>query len=456
MAPDSTNPATPKQIYDIGMTTAAMVDACKQHTLYTWSAGDAVNPLPIARAEGCYIYTPEGQKILDFNAQLMSVLIGHQHPRVIAAMKKQLDELIFVYPQTATPVRARLATLLTQIVPGMQSFFFTLGGAEANENAIKLARQFTGRHKILSRYRSYHGGTNLTMQLTGDPRRWTSEPGAPGIVRVMDPQPYSYSFGATDEEKTEHNLRYLEEVIQYENPGNIAAMIIETVTGTNGVLIPPKGYLPGLRKLLDKYGILLICDEVMAGFGRTGKMMAYEHFGVTPDLVTMAKGLTSSYFPLGAVGMKAAIHDYFQKNTFQGGLTYNSHPVGLATAEAVLQVTLDEKLVENAAAMGHVMREEMDRLKGKHPSVSEGRNIGLFGMIDVRKNSKGEPLAPYNGSHPAMGKLAAFFKQEGLFTFVRWASFTCNPPLTITEAQLREGFAIIDRGLDITDAVYEG
>jgi taurine--2-oxoglutarate transaminase len=448
--------ATPAQKFDIGMTTAEMVRLCKEHTLYTWTAGNAVNPLPIASAEGVYIYTPEGQRILDFNAQLMSVLIGHQHPRVIAAMKKQLDELIFVYPQTATPVRARLGKMLTEVVPGMSSFFFTLGGAEANENAVKMARQYTGRFKILSRYRSYHGGTNLTMNLTGDPRRWSSEPGAPGIIRVMDPQPYSYSFGDTPEEKVDNNLRMLEEIIQYENPNSIAAMICETVTGTNGVLVPPADYFPRLKALLDKYGILLICDEVMAGFGRTGKMMAYEHFGIQPDMVTMAKGLTSSYFPLGAVGMTKKIHDFFQSTTFFGGLTYNSHPVGLATAEAVLQVTIDEKLVENAATMGKVMRAEMDRLQTKHPSMAEGRNIGLFGMIDVRKNAKNEPLAPYNGSHPKMNELAAFFKQEGLFTFVRWASFTCNPPLCITEQQLRDGFAIIDRGLDITDQAFEG
>ncbi len=438
------------------MSTADMISACKEHTMYTWSAGDAVNPLPIARAEGVYLYTPEGQKILDFNAQLMSVLIGHAHPRVIAAMKRQLDELIFVYPQTATQVRARVAKLLHEIVPGMQSFFFTLGGAEANENAVRAARLFTGRHKILARYRSYHGGTNLTMMLTGDPRRWPSEPGSPGIVHVMDPTPYNFSFGATDEERCENHLIYLEEVIQYEGPHTIAAMIAETVTGTNGVLVPPKGWFKKLRAMLDKYGILLICDEVMAGMGRTGKMLAYEHFDFVPDMVTLAKGLTSSYFPLGCVGMSKKIHEHFKKNVFWGGLTYNSHPVGLATAEAVIRVMLDEKMVENSAKMGLIMREEMDRLQAKHPSVSEGRNIGLFGMMDIRKNSKNEPIAPYNGSHPAITKLAGFFKENGLFTFSRWSSFTCNPPLCITEAQLREGFAIIDRGLEITDAVFEG
>ncbi len=438
------------------MPTQQMIDACKQHTLYTWSAGNTVNPLPIARAEGVYIWTPEGQKILDFNSQLMSVLVGHAHPKVIAAMKRQLDELIFVYPQTATQVRARLATLLTKLVPGMDAFFFTLGGAEANENAIKMARLYTGRHKILARYRSYHGGTNLTMQLTGDPRRWSSEPGSPGIIHVMDPTPYEFSFGKTDAEKSEGWFTYFEEVLAYEGPQNIAAFIVETVTGTNGVLVPPDGWFPRLRKLLDKHGILLICDEVMAGMGRTGKMLAYDHFGIRPDLVTLAKGLTSSYFPLGAVGMTHAIHEHFQKNMYPGGLTYNSHPVGLATAEAVLHVMIDEGMIENAAKMGAVMRSEMDRLQKKHPSVADGRNIGLFGMIDIRKNSKGESIAPYNGAHPAMAKLGTFFRENGLFTFVRWSSFTCNPPLCITEAQLKEGFAIIDRGLEITDAVFEG
>ncbi len=437
-----------------GMSSQEMIDLCKKHTMYTWSAGDQVAPLPIARAEGVYLYTPEGRRILDFNSQLMSVLVGHGHPKVIAAMKAQLDELIYVYPQTATEVRARLGKLLSEVVPGdLNHFFFTLGGAEANENAVRAARLFTGKHKILARYRSYHGGTHLTLSLTGDPRRWPSEPQSPGVVHVMDPQPYTYSFGDSDEEKASKNLEYLEEVIQYEGPHTIAAMIIETVTGTNGMLPPPKGYLKGLKELLQKYQILLICDEVMAGMGRTGKMLAFEHGGIVPDLVTLAKGLTSSYFPLGAVGLSDRIADHFRKNVFSGGLTYNSHPLGLATAEAVINVMREEKLVENAARLQPVVRAEMDRLQARHPSFKEGRVLGLFGMIDLQKNTRGEPLAPYNGSHPAMGKLAAFFRDNGLFTFTRWGSFTVNPPLCITEEQLKEGFAIIDRGLEITDAV---
>jgi len=376
---------------------------------------------------------------------------------VVKAIQEQAAKLIYTYPGTATEVRARLGARLAELVPGdINTFFFTLGGAEANENAIRAVKQYTGRSKILARYRSYHGATSATLQLTGDPRRWPAEPGMPGVVHVMDPWPYDYSFGSTDEEITANNLTYLEEVIRYEGPHTIAAMFIETVTGTNGVLTPPKGYLKGLRALLDKYGILLVCDEVMAGFGRTGKLLAYEHGDIVPDIVTLAKGLTSSYAPLGCMGLRDHIADYFRKNVFSGGLTYNSHALCLGTALAAIDVMIDEGMVENAVAMGAVMRTEMDRLKAKHPSVREGRQIGLFGMIDIQKNSRGERIAPYNGGHPAMNDLGKFFKDNGLFTFIRWGSFMCNPPLCITKDELLEGFEIIDRGLAITDAVFEG
>ncbi len=439
------------------MNTQEMIDLCKRHTLFSWAAREAVQPLPISAAEGVYLIQPDGNRILDFNSQLMSVNIGHSHPRVVAAMKAAMDGLIYAFPHSATPVRARVSKRLAELVPGdINTFYFTLGGAEANENAIKFARLFTGRHKVLSRYRSYHGATNLCMQMTGDPRRWANEPGAPGFVRVMDPWPYSYSFGDTEEEITARNLQYLEETIMYEGPQTIAAMIIETVTGTNGVLPPPAGYLQGLRALLDKHGILLICDEVMAGWGRTGRLFAFEHGGIVPDIVTMAKGMTSSYMPLGAVGVSDRIAAHFDSNVFWGGLTYNSHPLSLATAEAVIDVIISEGLVENAARLGGVMRAEMDRLTAAHPSVKVGRNIGLFGMIDVQKNSAGDLIAGYNGSHPAMKALAAFFRAENLFTFVRWSHFMCNPPLCITQEQMMEGFAIIDRGLAITDDAFEG
>ena len=439
------------------MDTAAMIEACLKHTMYTWTASDRVNPMPIERTEGVWMYGPDGDKWLDFNSQLMSVNIGHAHPRVREAMKAQIDKLLYVFPGTATEVRAKLGMRLAELVPGdINTFFFTLGGAEANENAIKAVRQFTGRFKILSRYRSYHGATNATMQLTGDPRRIPNEPGAPGFIKVMDPWPYDYRFGENDAEIVANNLRYLEEIIMYEGPDTIAAMFIETVTGTNGVLPPPKGYLRGLKDLLEKYGILLVCDEVMAGWGRTGKRFAFEHGGIVPDVVTMAKGLTSSYAPLGCMGVSDRIADHFRNNVFWGGLTYNSHPLGLATALAVIDVMEDEGLIENAARLEKVMRSEMDRLKAKHRSVREGRCIGLFGMIDVQRNSAGDRIAPYNGSHPAMVELGAFFRENGLFTFIRWGSFMCNPPLCITEEQLRYGFEIIDRGLDITDRAFEG
>ncbi|EDM80708.1 4-aminobutyrate transaminase [Plesiocystis pacifica SIR-1] len=439
------------------MTSDEMIQTCLEHTMFSWTATGKVSPLPIARAEGVYMYTPEGKRILDFNSQLMCVNVGHGHPKVIAAMKQAAEGLTYVFPGAATEPRARLAKRLAELCPGdIDTFFFTLSGAESNENAIKAARLFTGRFKILSSYRSYHGATNACMQLTGDPRRIHNEPGSPGFVHVMPPWPYDYSFGDDEEQITAQHLRYLEETIMYEGPETIAAMFVETVTGTNGILPPPKGWLQGLRALLDRYGILMVCDEVMCGWGRTGKLFAVEHYDVVPDILTMAKGLTSSYVPLGAMGVRRKIAEHFREHVFWGGLTYNAHAYACAVALAAIDVLVGEGMVENAAKQGAVMREEMDRLIAKHPSAREGRCIGLFGMMDVQKNAAGESIAPYNGTHPAMGRLAQFFRDEGLFTFVRWGSFMCNPPLCITEEQLREGFAIIDRGLDITDEVYEG
>ncbi len=433
-----------------------MIRLCKRHSLYTWAAQKNVSPLPVAKAQGVFFWTPEGKRYIDFNSQLMCVNIGHAHPKVIAAMKRALDDVVFVYPQTATEARARLSEKLAKILPGtLKTFYYTMGGAEANENAIKIVRDVTGRQKILSRYRSYHGATNATLQLTGDPRRWASEPGMPGVIRVMDPRPYEFSFGKTEEEMTAGNLRYLEEIIQYEGPKTIAAMFIESVTGTNGILKPPKGYLKGLKELLGRHGILLVCDEVMCGFGRTGRMFGFEHGDIVPDVVTMAKGLTSAYFPLGAVALRDDLAAHYEDKVFYGGATYNSHPLGLATALAVLEVLEEERLVENAARLEKVVRAEMDRLQAKHPSMKEGRCIGLFGMIDLQKNARGEPLAPFNGTSPAMARLAKHFDESGLFTFVRWGSFMCNPPLCITEEQLREAFSIIDRGLDLTDEAFE-
>jgi len=434
-----------------------MIDACKEHTLFSWKARGSVAPMPITHAEGIYLYGPSGERWIDFNSQLMSVNIGHSHPKVVQAMKEAADGLIYAFPLAATPSRAALSKKLASLMPeDLNTFFFTLGGAEANENAIKLARLYTGRHKILSRYRSYHGATNATMQLTGDPRRWANEPGAPGFIKVMDPTPYNYSFGSDDAEIVKNNLQYLEEVIQYEGPHNIAAMFIETVTGTNGILPPPKGYLQGLRALLDKYDILLVCDEVMAGWGRTGKLFAFEHGDIVPDIVCMAKGLTSSYVPLGAVAMKDSIAKHFDENVFWGGLTYNAHSFACAVALATINVLLDEGMVENAARLGPIMRGHMETLKAKHPSVKAHRNIGLFGMVDLQQDERGTPMAPYNGSHPAMAAFSKHLAANGLFTFCRWGSFMCNPPLCITEEQLEESFSIIDEALEICDRVVTG
>jgi taurine--2-oxoglutarate transaminase len=439
------------------MDSKEMIDLCTKHSLFSWSATGKVDPIAVARAEGCYFWTPEGKRFLDWNSQLMSVNIGHGHPKVIEAIQKQAATLAYAYPGMATEPRARLSKRLSELVPGdINTFFYTLGGAEANENAIKAARLFTGRHKILVRYRSYHGATHGVMSLTGDPRRWPNEPGMAGVVRVMDPHPYDYSFGDTEDEVVANNLRYLEEIISYEGPHTIAAMFIETVTGTNGILAPPKGYLPGLKKLLEKHGILLVCDEVMCGWGRTGKLFAFEHGGIVPDILTMAKGLTSSYLPLGVMGVSDRIASHFRENVFYGGLTYNAHPMLLACALAAIEVLVGEKMVENSAKMGEVMHAHMERMQKKHKCVRGHRNIGLFGLIELRKNSKNERLVPYAGSHPAMGKLAAFFKDQGLFTMLQWSTVMCNPPLCIDEKQIAEGFEIVDRGLSIVDEAFEG
>ncbi len=442
---------------DPPMTGPEMVQLCLDHTLYSWSKADGLAPTPVSRAEGIYFWTPEGKRYVDWNSQLMSVNIGHAHPKVIAAMKDQLDELIFVHPGTATAPRARLGKLMAELSPGdIDCFFYTLGGAEANENAIRAARLYTKRHKVMSFYRSYHGGTNLTVALTGDPRRWANEPAPPGVVHAHGPFPWAFDFGKTDAEICANHLRYLEDTIAMEGPETLAAILIESVTGTNGILIPPPGWLQGLRALCDRHGILLICDEVMAGYGRTGRWYAFEHGNIVPDIVTMAKGLTSSYFPVGAVGFRRKIADHFRNNVFWGGLTYNAHPVGLATAEAVLRVMIEEKIVENAAAMELVMREELAKLAARHPTVKTSRVIGLFGIVELQRDSKGTPMAGYNAGAPAMTALAKAFDAAGIYTVVRWNGFMCNPPLNITEAQIRETFAVIDRCLEVTHAAFEG
>jgi taurine--2-oxoglutarate transaminase len=426
-----------------------IVDLSRKHTLYEWSAQSKVDPIPVASAKGIYFYTPEGKRFIDFNSQLMSVNIGHGDPRVIQAISDQAATLAYANPFMATEVRARLGAKLAEITPGdIDTFFFTNGGAEANENAIKLARFFTGRHKIIARYRSYHGATAGAISLTGDPRRWAAEPGIPGVVHVLDP----YHGIERGWESAESSLAMIEETIQLEGPNTIAAFILEPVTGTNGILVPPDGYLVGLRKLCDKYGILMIADEVMSGFGRTGTWFAVDHWKVVPDLLCMAKGLTSSYLPLGAVGMRHHIAQHFQDKVFYGGLTYNSHPMGCAAALATIRVYEEDGLIDNAKKMGAVLKQLGAEMQAKHPSVGAVRSIGLFGIVELIRNRKTrQPMAPFNGTSDEMAALGRSFREQGLYTFVRWNTFFTNPPLCINEQQMREAFAIIDRALEITD-----
>ncbi|MGE3403239.1 MAG: aminotransferase class III-fold pyridoxal phosphate-dependent enzyme [Vicinamibacterales bacterium] len=430
------------------MTGAEMIALSKKHTIFEWSAQGAFEPIPVAKAKGVYFWTPEGKRFLDFNSQLMCVNIGHGDPRVVKAIQQQAEVLPYANPFMATEPRARLGAKLAELTPGdIDVFFFTNGGAEANENAFKIARVVTGRQKILARYRSYHGATGGVINATGDPRRW-SQPPAAGIVHVLDP----YHGIQQGWDGVEQSLRYLEEVIQLEGPQTIAAFILETVTGTNGILVPPDGYLQGVRALCDKHGILMIADEVMAGFGRTGKWFAVEHWNVVPDLMTIAKGLTSAYVQLGAVGMRRSIAEKFRDAPFPGGLTYNSHPLACQTALATIAVMEEDRLVERAVERGALMALLLADLQARHPCVGAVRSIGLFGIVElVRNRSTMEPMAPFNGSSPEMAAVSRFFRDEGLYTFVRWNYFFTNPPLSITEEELREGFAIIDRALAIAD-----
>jgi taurine--2-oxoglutarate transaminase len=379
----------------------------------------------------------------------MSVNIGHGDRRVIDAITEQATKLQYVTPAFATEIRARLGQKLAEILPGdLDKVFFTLGGAEAIENAIKLARHHTGRHKVLARYRAYHGATFGAMTLTGDPRRWANEPGLVGVVRYPD----THRWGEKEPRSADEALNGLEDVIRYEGPHTIAAVFLETIVGTNGILIPPDGYLQGVRDICTRNGILMVCDEVMAGFGRTGRWFAVDHWDVVPDLMTMAKGLTSSYLPLGGVAMGHEIAEAFESRMFYGGLTYSSHPISLAAALATIRVYEEDDLIGNSRRLGPAMRAHHERLASKHPSVGAHRNIGLFGIIDlVRSQDPWTPLTPYNGTSDEMKAIGKFFRDNGLYTFAPNNSIHTNPPLCITEEQLAEGFDIIDRALDIAD-----
>ena len=430
-----------------------------EHSFWTWSAQGKVAPIPVKTAKGVYFWDVDGKRYLDFNSMTMCVNIGHGDERVIEAIVAQARELPYAGPPMASRPRAALGKLLAEICPdSLDKFLFTLGGADANENAVKLARAYTGKHKILARYRSYHGATAGAMALTGDPRRLAWEPLLmPGVVHFLDPYRYRSTFHRLNPDIPEAEfcqdfLNHLEEIIRFEGPETIAAILLETVTGTNGIIIPPDGYLAGVRTLCDRYGILLICDEVMSGFGRTGKWFAVEHWNVVPDMMTMAKGLTSAYAPLGAVAMKAEIADYFEDQVFQSGLTYNAHPISLAAATANIQVMQEDRLIEHAAAMGPVLHRLLNDLGEQHSSVGEVRSIGLFGVIELVKDRQTkEPLAPYNGSSPQMVAVRKFCLDHGLYVYTHWHTVLVIPPLIISEAQLQEGFAVLDQALEIAD-----
>ncbi len=436
-----------------------IVSLSLRHNFWTWSAQARVQPIPVVRAEGVYFWDASGKRYLDFNSMVMCSNIGHGNPAVIEAIVEQARELVFAGPGMATKPRALLGALLAEITPGdLNRFLYTLGGADANENAVKLARAYTGRHKILSRYRSYHGATHGAMALTGDPRRWPWEPNLmPGVVHFLDPYRYRSAFhrnrpDVSEAEFCQDYLNHLEEVIQLEGPQTIAAVLIETVTGTNGVIVPPEGYLQGVRALCDRYGLLLICDEGMSGFGRTGAWFAVDYWNVVPDLMTMAKGLTSGYAPLGAVAMREDIAAFFNERVYQGGLTYNGHPLSLAAAIANIRVMQQERLVERARALGPVMAAHLRNLGEEHPSVGDVRSIGLFGVIELVRNRRTrEPMAPFNGTSPEMEAVRRHLLERGLFLYTHWHTLLLLPPLIITEQQLAKGFALLDEALAIAD-----
>lgn len=436
----------------------------KEHIFYTWSAQAKVNPIAVRHAKGVYFWDVNDKRYLDFNSMTMCVNIGHGDKRVIKAMQDQAAKLPYAAPGMTTRIRALASKIVADVTPhqALTKILFTLGGADANENAIKLARGYTGRHKILTRYRSYHGATAGAMAATGDPRRVTWEPNLmTGVVHFLDPYRYRSTFhrmnpDIPEEEFARDYVNHLEEIIQYEGPETIAAVLIESVTGTNGIIIPPDGYMQGVRALCDKYGIVMIADEVMSGFGRTGKWFAVEHWDVVPDIMTMAKGLTSAYAPLGAVAMKPDIAMAFNETPFESGLTYTSHPVSLAAAVANISVMREDKIVEHTAGMGPVLKRMLTDLGEAHPSVGEVRSIGLFGIVELVKDRKTkEPMTPWNSSSPEMMALRKYCLDHGLFLYTHWHTVLIIPPLIITEEQLKEGFDVLDKALEITDRVVK-
>jgi len=435
----------------------------RQHVFHSWSAQGALNPLVVAGGEGAWFWDDNGRKFLDFSSQLVNVNIGHQHPKMIEAIKEQAERLCTVAPFHANDARSEAARLIAELAPGdLDMVFFTNGGAEAVENAMRMARLHTGRHKILTAYRSYHGSTAGAIQATGDPRRWPSEPAMPGVVKFWGPYTYRSAFhSANDAEETQRALQHLEEVIMVEGANNVAAIMIETVVGTNGILVPPPGYLQGVRDLCDRTGIVMICDEVMAGFGRCGEWFAVDRWKVTPDLICFAKGVNSGYLPLGGVVISQKIADTFRDRPFPGGLTYSGHPLACASAVASINIFKEGKIVEHARHLGNdIIGPELEKLKAKHPSVGDVRGVGVFWAIElVRDRATRQPLVPFNAAGAdakPMLDLVAACKERNLWPFTHFNRLHVVPPLVITDQEMRDGLAIIDEALSVADSFYVG
>ncbi len=431
----------------------------RAHVFHSWSAQAALKPLPLAGGEGSYVWDYDGNRYLDFSSQLVNTNIGHQHPKVVAAIQEQAARLATIAPQHANEARGEAARRIAGLAPdGMNKVFFTNGGADAIENAIRMARLHTGRDKILSAYRSYHGNTGAAITATGDPRRWPNEY-ADGHVHFFGPYLYRSSFWATTEEQEcERALQHLEQVIQFEGPATIAAVLLETVVGTAGVLIPPPGYLAGLRELCDRYGILYIADEVMAGFGRTGKWFAIDHWGVAPDLIAFAKGSNSGYVPVGGVVISDPVAATFDDRVFPGGLTYSGHPLACASIVASIDAMREEGIVENAARIGAtVLGPGLRELAERHPVIGDVRGLGVFWALDlVSDRATRAMLAPYGGTSEAMNELGAECRKRGLLTFTNYNRLHVVPPCTVSETEVKDGLAVLDEVFTTVDRHYTG
>ncbi|AOW93828.1 hypothetical protein BFN03_17375 [Rhodococcus sp. WMMA185] len=427
----------------------------RAHVFHSWSAQEQITPMTILASEGSYVWDGEGTRLLDFSSQLVYTNIGHQHPKVVAAITKQAAKLCTVAPQFVNDARSEAARLIAERTPGdLNKVFFTNGGADANEHAVRMARLHTGRYKVLSRYRSYHGGTDTAVNLTGDPRRWPNDYGNSGVVHFGGPFLYRSQFHSADEQQeTERALAHLDQVIAMEGPNTIAAIVLESVPGTAGIMVPPPGYMAGVRELCDRYGIVFIADEVMAGFGRTGKWFAIDHFDVVPDLITFAKGVNSGYVPLGGVAISGKIAATFADSPYPGGLTYSGHPLATAAAVATITAMEEEGIVENAARIGtEILGPGLRALAERHPSIGEVRGLGVFWAIElVADRATKEPLAPYGSSSPAMNEVIAACKAGGLLPFANFNRIHAVPPCTITDAEARQGLEILDAALDIAD-----